>query len=188
MKKRYDKNTMVGRAVIAFGCKSLAQLSNIFGLFPQDLSNRIRRNTFLELIENEAEKRNINVGWIKTGNGSMFLSEAVSSQRVTNDLESSEVISTAKDVDNTILFSCTENSLLLHQQLEHICRDGSENQINMVAAVLKGTEQSVMQFKAIMAEIVKLNDKIDKLELDLKSEGRIPGAASQDNQTRRNAK
>jgi len=174
MKKRYDKSTMIGRAVIAFECTSLAQLAKIFDLFPQDLSNRIRRETFLELIENEAKKRNINLDWIKTGSGSMIVTEPI----LVNDR-----------TDNLPIYSSyMEKFLFLHQQLEHICRDGSENQISMVAAVLKGAEQSVMQFKAIMAEILKLSDKIDKLESDLKSEGRIPGATSQDNQTRRNAK
>ena len=99
-----------------------------------------------------------------------------------------ECTSASETSYNSNIYSCTEKSFLLHQQLEHICRDGSEKQINAVAAILEGTEQSIMQFEAIMAEMLKLSKKIDQLETTLKSERRIPGAASQDNQTRRNAK
>lgn len=188
MNEKTKNKLIIERAKIAFKCSTQKQLAEILHVSPEDLSNRKRRGTFTELIEIEAYNRNINYDWILTGNGSMFLSEAVSSQRVADDLESREGVSTTKEVDNTILFSCTEKSLSLHQQLEHICRDGSEKQINAVAAILEGTEQSIMQFEAIMAEMLKLSKKIDQLETTLKSERRIPGAASQDNQTRRNAK
>lgn len=188
MNEKTKNKLIIERAKIAFKCSSQKQLAELFHISPEDLSNRKRRGTFTELIEIEAYNRDINYDWILTGNGSMILSEAKSSQRVVDDLEYSEGISTTKMIDNTILYSCTEKSLSLHQQLEHICRDGSEKQINAVAAILEGTEQSIMQFEAIMAEMLKLSQKIDQLERALKSEQRIPGAASQDNQTRRNVK
>jgi len=106
----------------------------------------------------------------------------------TSGVDTSEFSDSTLTNNPPIYSSYTEKSLLLHQQLEHICRDGSEKQINAVAAILEGTEQSIMQFEAIMAEMLKLSKKIDQLETTLKSERRIPGAASQDNQTRRNAK
>ena len=71
MKKSYDTSTIIGRAIIAFKCKTMVELANIFDLFPQDLSNRLRRNSFIDLIEDEAKKRNINLNWIKTGQGEM---------------------------------------------------------------------------------------------------------------------
>lgn len=82
MKKSYDKSTLVGRTIIAFECNSLRQLSKIFNIFPQDISNRIRRKTFLPLIEEEASKRNININWIITGRGEMMLKDGVSEQMV----------------------------------------------------------------------------------------------------------
>lgn len=71
MKKSYDTSTLIGRTIIAFKCKTMVELANIFDLFPQDLSNRLRRNSFIDLIEDEAKKRNINLDWIKTGQGEM---------------------------------------------------------------------------------------------------------------------
>lgn len=181
-------NEIIKRLMNACNYETKTILAKKHGMTLANFVNKQNAGTLWEIIVNECIEHNVSIDWIKTGNGSMFLSEAESSQRVTDDLESREGISSTKEVDNTIRFSCTEKSLSLHQQLEHICRDGSEKQINAVAAILEGTEQSIMQFEAIMAEMLKLSKKIDQLETTLKSERRIPGAASQDNQTRRNAK
>ncbi len=75
MKKSYDDSTFVGRTLIAFKCDNLRQLANMLEKFPQDLSNRIRIETFEKLIKKEAKKRSINFNWIKTGQGGMLINK-----------------------------------------------------------------------------------------------------------------
>ncbi len=58
----------------AFQCKTLTQLADILGISPQDLWRRKKADTLNRLIETKCYKRNVNYGWVLTGEGEMSFS------------------------------------------------------------------------------------------------------------------
>jgi hypothetical protein len=74
--KKHFKDEKLKRAMIAFKCEKVNDIAMLFNITPQNLNGYIDRNTFIDLIEGEASKRNINIDWIKTGQGSMTAGQA----------------------------------------------------------------------------------------------------------------
>ena len=53
--------------MIAFKCTKVNDIAALFGVSPQNLNGYLDRGTFINLIRNEASKRNIDLKWIETG-------------------------------------------------------------------------------------------------------------------------
>lgn len=70
MKKNSD-NPVIKRILKALGLKKLIDIARLCKISQQNLNGYIDRGTLIELVENELSERNINLDWIKTGQGNM---------------------------------------------------------------------------------------------------------------------
>ena len=75
-RKIHDKinfNEILNRLKSVYGLSGDKQLSELFDISQQDLSNRKRRGTLLPLIIKHSLNQNINLHWLITGEGSRCL-------------------------------------------------------------------------------------------------------------------
>ena len=77
MKKNID-NPIVQRMLKAFGFTKLAELYRLIGKTSQNINGMINRETLIKNFEVELIKRNVNLDWIKTGQGEMHESQSSS--------------------------------------------------------------------------------------------------------------
>lgn len=80
MKKNF-KDEKLMRAMIAFECKKVNDIAALLNITPQNLNGYIDRGTFINLIQEEALKRGININWIITGQGSMTSVASIGEQQ-----------------------------------------------------------------------------------------------------------
>jgi hypothetical protein len=71
MKKNID-NPIVQRMLKAFGFTKLSELYKLIGKTSQNINGMINRKTLIKNFEVELIKRNVNIDWIKTGQGEMM--------------------------------------------------------------------------------------------------------------------
>jgi len=76
MKKNND-NPIVQRILKAFGFTKLSELYRLIGKTSQNINGMINRGTLIKNYEVELIKRNVNIDWIKTGQGDMLGSPSV---------------------------------------------------------------------------------------------------------------
>lgn len=67
--------------MIAFECKKVNDIAALLNITPQNLNGYIDRGTFINLIQEEALKRGININWIITGQGSMTSVASIGEQQ-----------------------------------------------------------------------------------------------------------
>ena len=70
--KKINGDAIINRCMIALSCNKRNDLAALLKFSPQNLSGYIARGTFFNLVEPLLYEKNINVEWIKTGQGSML--------------------------------------------------------------------------------------------------------------------
>ena len=70
--KKINGDAIINRCMIALSCNKRNDLAALLKISPQNLSGYIARGTFFNLVEPLLYEKNINVEWIKTGQGSML--------------------------------------------------------------------------------------------------------------------
>lgn len=70
--KKINGDAIINRCMIALSCNKRNDLAALLKISPQNLSGYIARGTFFNLVEPLLYEKNINIEWIKTGQGSML--------------------------------------------------------------------------------------------------------------------
>lgn len=156
-KLNVNDNSYVKRVIIAFKCNSLTQVANIIGLSRQDLNNRISSGTFDKLIIQEAQKRNINYDWIKSGQGNMtFTTESISKDMIdiinrikyVKKLQSDSDVAKALDISKANLSSYKVNKKIPFKAISDFCtREGI-----LINFILYGT-MPIYKHEVVQSEI-----------------------------------
>lgn len=185
--KKHLKKEILKRAMAAFNCKKVNEIALLFNISPQNLNGYLDRETFFDLIFPEVYKRNINLDWIKTGQGEMTKG-STPANRIAEQSSEYSTISPAPDHNIKVSDLLTQTAAILesptvfspalknnieafhfgiklvddiheHTQLIQQQADTIKNQASKIQEQSEKIKEQDQRLKAIEERLPAVNDK-----------------------------